>query len=109
MHETVIERNVNQDTVSKLKTLALQYMESIEKLKEQIKEANQMQKDALAGDAAYLGALEQAKETKKKETMQKKRRQSRPEMVQVAIKVKDLKAELREKKSSLSDYLLEYE
>src|SRR5690349_825885 len=105
----VIEQNINQQAVSSLKEMSLKYLESIEKLKREIKEANEMLKDALAGDAAYHDASEKAKEADKKRQVEKKRVQSRPEMVSLALKVKDLKSELREKKQSLSDYLLEYE
>jgi hypothetical protein len=109
MPDTVIERNVNHDTIKSLKELSLKYIESIGELKGQIKEANQMIKDALVGDVAYLDASEKTKEVQKKLTVEKKRVQSRPDIIQLAIKLKTMRDELKEKKSSLSDYLLEYE
>src|SRR5258706_9797788 len=109
MNETVIERNVNQDTINDLKNLALSHMESVKRLTKEIKEANQMVKDGLTGNAAYHDASEKAKEVTKKKSQVRQQIMSTPEMAGMSAKLKDLKATKREKQQALSDYLLEYE
>src|SRR5215813_13536323 len=103
----VEERNVNQEAIATTKDMAQKLMKSIEDLKLQIREGNQMIDDALTADAAYMDAAGKAEVAAKTKTSEKKRIQSRPEMIQLALKVKSLKDELKQKKLSLSDYLLE--
>ena len=109
MTETVIERNVNQDVINNLQNLIQSYLESLDKLKRDIKQANEMLNDGLVGNAAYHDANEKVKEVSKKKSQIRLQIMSTPEMAGMSAKLKDLKTDLKEKKASLSDYLLEYE
>ena len=108
-NQVVIERNVNSEAINSLENLALSHIESIEKLKQQIKETNEMINDGLVSNETYVQANEKAKEFTKKKSQVKQQVMSQPSMVALALKLKSLKDEKKEKQQSLSDYLLEYE
>lgn len=109
MTETVIERNVNQNTVDNLRNLALSHMESIKKLDKDIKQTNEMINDTLVGNSTYHESNEKVKEVTKKRKQVREQIMSSQEMIALATKRHDLKKELAEKKSALSDYLIEFE
>jgi len=109
MNNVVEERNANQEVISRLKDMILKHLEGIKDLEKKIKEGNQMVNDTLTGNSAYHAADESAREVLKKKLTVKRQIMSTPQMVSLAVKMKDMRQERKERKSSLSDYLLEYE
>lgn len=109
MTETVIERNVNQDTVNSLKNLILDKMETLKDLDKQIKEADEVISDALQDNPAYQQADEKTKEAAKSRSQVRAQVMDTTEMKNYAGKRKSLKAQKTEAKAELSDYLIEYE
>ncbi len=73
-----------------------------------LKEHRQMIEDALNNDETYTKHVEAAKEATKVKLATKKQLMSAPNMRELAEKVKDLSADLKAAKESLSQYLQQY-
>lgn len=73
-----------------------------------LKEHRQMIEDALNNDETYTKHVEAAKEATKVKLATKKQLMSAPNMRELSEKVKDLSADLKAAKESLSQYLQQY-
>ncbi|MEP7189016.1 MAG: hypothetical protein ABI901_07505 [Roseiflexaceae bacterium] len=109
MEDTVIERNVNHDKINALQNLIQRKIQAMEELSDQIKEADEVIKGALADNAAYNQADEKAKEAAKHRSQVRAQVMDTTEMKNFAGKRKSLKAQKAEEKETLSDYLIDYE
>jgi|SRR5579885_3318752 len=118
--ETVIEGEVTEDGVSdvsandaastllSLEQLIKNHVESIDKLKLELKQSRQMYDDSFANDPTYRELTEQAKEASKKRNQLKQQISKQPSVAQLAQKIKDLAFDLREQTKTLSDLLQDY-
>lgn len=90
-----------------LTELSKNYAASIDGLTLQISAANQAIKDGLAADEEYKALDEQIKALQKKRIIVKKEAMARQNLIAQQEQLKDLKKDRKEKKESLSEYLLE--
>lgn len=92
-----------------LESLIKNNIASIDKLGVELKQLRQMFSDTFTNDPTFKENEEKAKEATKVKNTTKQNILKQPSVVQMADKIKTITAELREKKNSLSDYLLEYQ
>ena len=81
----------------------------IEKTREELSELNQMLKDALESDAEYMENQEEVKKATKIKNATKAQILKKPDIAQIAEKVKSLRSQIKESQGALSDYLREYQ
>jgi|SRR3990167_884029 len=81
----------------------------IENTRKELTEQRGMLNDVLANDPTYAEHQEEVKKTTKTRNATKAEILKRPEVTQLAEKVKGLSSELREYSRALSDYLREYQ
>ncbi|NTU73197.1 hypothetical protein HGB07_03440 [Candidatus Roizmanbacteria bacterium] len=96
-------------TVSSLESLINRYIASIEKLRTELKENNNMFNSTFDNDAVYRELAEKAKEATKNKTALKQQMMKQPATAMLADKLKNMKEELKDLQLSLSDYLQEYQ
>lgn len=82
---------------------------SIDKLKVEVRKLNEMIQDGFNNDAVYKEHDDAAKEAAKVRQATKAQIMKQPAVLELVNKLKTLKAELKDKEFSLSDYLLEYQ
>lgn len=82
---------------------------SLGKLQEELKKHKEMFTDAFINDPTFKEHEEKAKEANKIKQQTRQQILKQPSMHQLADKIKTLATEMREKKQSLSEYLLEYQ
>lgn len=92
-----------------LESLIKNNIASIDKLTEELKQLRNMFADSFNNDPVYKENEQKAKEAAKVKNTTKQNILKQPSVAQTADKIKTIGAELREKKNSLSDYLLEYQ
>lgn len=81
----------------------------IENSKKELSEQRGMLNDTFANDATFAAHQEEVKKASKVRNATKAEILKRPEVAQLAEKVKSLTSELREYSAALSDYLREYQ
>ena len=99
------------DTASTLVTitnLIQNYLSQINETSAKLKEHRQMIEDALNSDETYNKHAQEAKAVAKIKLATKKQLMSQPNMRELAEKVKDLSADLKAARESLSSYLQQY-
>lgn len=92
-----------------LEELIKNYIDSIENLTDALKTHRQMFADGFDNNPTYREIEAKVKEEDKKRLDLRQQILSVSSMRELAQKIKDMSSELREKKASLSDYLLEYQ
>lgn len=121
--ETVVEAEVvadpkstssvhadDQSTVlTSLDELIKTHIASIDRLSEEKKKLGEMLADGFNNDASFKEASDKAKEAAKVKSQVKQQILNRPGVIEVANKLKNVTAEIKERQMSLSDYLLEYQ
>lgn len=111
--EVVEETNasINDQTavLFSLEEMIKNYIESLDKLGNDLKQHRQMFADAFINNPTYRELEEQAKEAAKKRNSTREQILAQPAMRELGQKIKDMSSDVREKKASLSDYLLEYQ
>jgi hypothetical protein len=85
------------------------YIQSIDKLREEKKKHAEMFEDAFVNNPTYRENAEKAKEALKVKATTRQQIASQPSVIATAQKIKDLGRDLRERQLALSDYLLEYQ
>lgn len=85
------------------------YIQSIDKLRDEKKKYAEMFEDAFVNNPVYRENAEKAKEALKVKATTRQQIASQPSVIATAQKVKDLARELKERQVALSDYLLEYQ
>lgn len=105
------ETSQNPDVlmIQRLDEMIKNHISSIAKTKEELGKHREMLKDSFEGDTVYREHAEEAKKANKIKNATKQQILRRPEVAQIADKVKTLGQELRELNSALSDYLAEYQ
>ncbi len=92
-----------------LEELVKNNLGSIDTLTEEIKQRKQMFVDGFENNPTYREVENKVKEANKQKGVVREQILNTPEMRSLAQKIKDMSVELREKKSSISEYLLEYQ
>lgn len=82
---------------------------TLEKLSVELKAQNEIVQSILDNDSTYQQHLEASKQALKLKSATKKEIEKRPDVLHVALKVKELKNEIKEIKESQSSYLSEYQ
>lgn len=92
-----------------LEELIKNYIDSIESLTDALKTHRQMFADGFDNNPIYRELEEKVKKENKARLELRQQILGQQSMRELAQKIKDMATELREKKNSLSDYLLEYQ
>lgn len=107
----VQETPVNNDAVllTKIEEMIKTHLSQIGELQEQITKYRDMVNDIFAQDETYQEHDKTAKEAARIRSNTKKEIMKRPDVADLANKLKSLKSEQKELKEGLSDYLREYQ
>lgn len=92
-----------------LEQLIKSHISNIDKGKSELKKQREMLESALTNDETYRLHNEEAKKAAKVKAQTKSQILSLPANRQLAEKVKDIAAEIKEQDGALSDYLREYQ
>lgn len=95
--------------VRRLEEMVKNHISSIDKIKKELSEHRDMLKASFENDPLYIEHEEEAKKAAKVKSKTKQEILKRPEVAQIADKVKNLAQELKELNSALSDYLSEFQ
>jgi hypothetical protein len=106
--ETVTEEAPAGQSLMALERLIINYLSDIERNNNELKKHTEMLDSVLMNDAEYQEAHKKAKEAAKEKAGVKANLMNRPEAAQLGDKVKSMRAELKDKRTSLSAYLQEY-
>ena len=82
---------------------------SIDKLSLDLKKQREMFDDSFNNDPLYREQTEKVKEANKSKSATKQQIMKQPSVMQLSNQVKSLRSEIKERQSSLSDYLQEYQ
>lgn len=91
-----------------LESLIKTYAAKIDGLQKELKEKNQMLKDAFEGDAVYKEHAEKAKEANRIKLATRQQILKQPAMAKLSEKIKDIKFDISEQNAVLADYLNQY-
>lgn len=104
------EESSNQATVSlSLENLIKGHLGTIERLQKEMSEQREMIDNVLTSDATYQEHVEKAKEASKVKSNTLHEIMKRPDMVNVANKLKGARAEMADQQTTLSDLLQEFQ
>jgi len=92
-----------------LEELIKNYIDSIEKITDALKQHRQMFADGFENNPTYRELEDKVKKENRARLELRQQILGQQSMRELAQKIKDMGTELREKKTSLSDYLLEYQ
>lgn len=81
----------------------------LDQLKVEAKKHKEMYDDAFLNNPTYIENTEKAKAAAKDLLVTKKNISSQPAVVQIALKLRSMRDEVKEMETSLSDYLQEYQ
>jgi hypothetical protein len=110
VEDTAPAQDSSQATVLlSLEELIKNHIASIDKNAEEIKKMQQMYTDSFENDPVYRENEAKAKEAAKVRNTTRENIAKQPAVADLANKIKNLRMELKESKTSLSDYLLEYQ
>lgn len=95
-------------TLLNLEELIKNHIESIDKLKDEIKQAREMFEDSFNNNPVYRERSEQLKDVAKGRNSVKQEISKQPSVATVAQKLKDLRFDMNEQNKTLSDLLQDY-
>lgn len=102
--------DTNQATVLlSLEEMIKSHIDSIERLRQELKQNREMFEDAFSNNPTYRENLEKVKEVNKAKTSVREEIAKQPSVMALADKVKSLRQDIKERQMALSDYLLEYQ
>lgn len=112
--EIVSEENASGDSdqasvLVSLGELIKSHIQSLDRLRSELKEQKQMMEDGFINNEAYRQTAEEAKEAAKKKGEVRHQITQQPGVQVIHQKVKSLSLDVKEKQMALSDYLLEYQ
>lgn len=100
----------NQATVLlSLEEMIRKYITQFDQLKIDSKKQREMYEDAFLNNPTFIENTEKAKAAAKDLQVTRKNIASQPSVIQVALKMKSMRTEIKEIEQSLSDYLQEYQ
>lgn len=85
------------------------HIQSIDRMRNELKEQRQMLEDGFINSEAFRTVAEEAKTTAKKKAEVRHQIMQQPGVAIISQKIKSLSTEVKEKQMALSDYLLEYQ
>ncbi len=92
-----------------LDELIKSHVATLERVRNDVKKQKEMLSDGFLNSEAFREADEKAKEAAKAKAQVRSNLMQQPAMLLIANKVKGMAAEIKEKQTALSDYLLEYQ
>ena len=106
--ETGSSQSADAIVITNLQNLINETLNKITTIGEEVKPLDEMISSVLENDEIYRKHMEEAKQASKLKNTTKAEIVKRPDVSNVFAKVKDKKADLKEAKESLSEYLQEY-
>lgn len=103
-----MDDNKQAESLLTLVGLIQNSLASIERQKKELAEHKQMLEDGFANDPVYVEHADKAKEAAKLKNQTKQQILKQPQLQQLSAKIKEMSQDLKELKTSLSDYLQEY-
>jgi hypothetical protein len=97
------------DVLLSLEEMINNNIESIDKLRIELKLQREMFEDTFANNPTYREQSEKVKEVTKVKSQTRQQLMNQPSVLQLANKIKSNRAEIKERQSALSDYLKEYQ
>ncbi|MBI5045109.1 MAG: hypothetical protein HZC02_04225 [Candidatus Levybacteria bacterium] len=92
-----------------LEEMIKNYIQSLDKLREEKKKMQEMFEDSFANNPTYRENSDKAKEALKVKATTRQQIASQPSVIALAQKLKGLGSDIKERQVALSDYLLEYQ
>lgn len=92
-----------------LEEMIKNYVQSLDKLREEKKKIQEMFEDSFANNPTYRENADKAKEALKVKATTRQQIASQPSVIALAQKLKGLGSDIKERQVALSDYLLEYQ
>lgn len=105
----VVESDNNVTVLLSLEEMIKNNIATIDKLTTELKEKRHMFVDAFQNDPTYKEHEDKAKEANVVKLATKQQILKQPAVMQMGEKIKSMTADVKERKASLSDYLLEYQ
>ncbi len=113
IEEAVIEETASPatevDVLMSLEEMIKNNIESIDKLKNELKLQREMFEDSFANNPTYRENSEKVKEVTKVKSQTRAQIMNQPSVLQLANKIKSERSEIKERQGALSDYLKEYQ
>lgn len=97
------------DVLMSLEEMIKNNIESIDKLRNELKAQREMFEDSFANNPTYRENAERVKEVTKVKSQTKAQIMNQPSVLQLANKIKGARSEIKERQGALSDYLKEYQ
>lgn len=97
------------DVLMSLEEMIKNNIESIDKLRNELKAQREMFEDAFINNPTYREHAEKVKEVTKVKSQTRAQIMNQPSVMQLANKIKSARAEIKERQGALSDYLKEYQ
>ena len=92
-----------------LEELIRNNIDSIEKIQLELRKQREMFDDSFNNDPVYREHTERVKEVNKTKSATKQQIMKQPSVMQLSNHIKSMRQEIKERQSSLSDYLQEYQ
>jgi hypothetical protein len=92
-----------------LEEMIKKYISHLDQLKIELKKHREMYDDSFLNNPTFIENTEKAKLATKDLLTTKKNIASQPSVVQISLKMKSMRDEMKEMQTSLSDYLMEYQ
>ena len=104
------EAGANENVVGllNLEELIKNHIDSMDKLKEELKQVREMFEDSFNNNPTYNEHLEKVKEASKKKNSVRQEIAKQPSVATLEQKVKDIRFDINEKSKTLSDLLQDY-
>lgn len=99
----------NSTIITSLDELIKNHINSIDRLQEEQKKLRETLADGFNNDAEFKQLSDKVKEANKEKSVKRAQIMEQSGVIEIANKLKSLNAEVKEKQTSLSDYLLEYQ
>lgn len=106
--KTIVVDTTKATVLLSLDSMIKEYLQRLSTLSIDLKKIKEMYDDAFLNNPAFIENQAKAKEAGKDLLVTKKNIASQPAQVQLHLKMKTMREEIKEIKSSLSDYLQEY-
>ncbi|PIQ70384.1 hypothetical protein COS55_01670 [Candidatus Shapirobacteria bacterium CG03_land_8_20_14_0_80_40_19] len=92
-----------------LESLIKSYVAKIDLAEKELREKNQMLKDAFESDAVYKEHADKAKEANRIKSATKQQILKQPNLAELNERIKDIKFDVNEQQAVLTDYLSQYQ
>jgi hypothetical protein len=92
-----------------LEEMIITNIDTLEKLQQEVRKHREMFDDSFNNDPVFREHTERVKEANKVKSATKQQIMKQPSVMQLSNQVKSIRQEIKERQSSLSDYLQEYQ